>query len=651
MRYLTSVLAALALVCSLLALTGCPAVGETVALSALRLDQASQGWGAPQQNKSVDGAPLTVAGKRFAHGFGTHAESLLFVDLKGGATKLTGFAGVDDETEKRGSVVFELIADGRTVWESGILRGGEPAKQFDLDLTGVKLLLLHVADAGDGMNYDHADWAEVQITYAGAAPQTRAAPHEEPVILTPAPGPQPRLTGPKVFGVRPGHPFLFKVTATGRKPLTFAAAGLPAGLALDAKTGLITGEVARAGTYRPTLSATNSAGKASRELRIEVGEALALTPPLGWNSWNCWAGAVDADKVLRCARAMVSSGLSDHGFSYVNIDDTWQAKRGGQYNALQGNAKFPDLKGLCDQIHALGLRAGIYSTPWVKSYAGYPGGASNAADGSYDPNASGHGAYGFEEADAKQYAAWGFDYLKYDWNPNDVPHVAKMAEALRASGRDIVYSLSNSAPYEQASEWLRLAQCWRTTGDINDTWGSMSGLGFAQDPWGPFGGPGHWNDPDMLVVGHVGWGPNLHPTRLTPNEQYTHISLWCLLSAPLLLGCDLERLDAFTLSLLTNDEVLEVNQDPLGRQARRVCVRGRTEVWCRPLEDGGRAVGLFNRGEQEAPVTVEFDDCWVRGPQAVRDLWRQKDLGRHDHAFTTTVPRHGVVLVKLAGAK
>lgn len=624
-----------------------PVSAETVWLSSLDLSQTQQGWGGPRADRSVDNNPLTIGGEAFEKGLGTHSESLLFIALKGGTDRFTARVGVDGEVTNRGSVVFEVIADGETLFTSGVMRGGEPAKPVDVDLRGVKTLLLHVSDAGDGDTYDHANWAMAAFEVSGEAPVTIAAPGEEPIILTPKPAPAPRINGAKVFGVRPGNPFLFKIAATGDAPLRYEADNLPAGLTLDSATGIITGAVAQAGEYTAALRVSNELGTASRDLRIVVGEAIALTPPLGWNSWNCWAGAVDQEKVLGAARAMVASGLIDHGWTYVNIDDTWQAPRGGEFNAILNNPKFPDMKGLCDEIHGMGLKAGIYSTPWVKSYAGFPGGASNSADGAWNPQDNGHGQYGFEEADARQWAQWGFDYLKYDWNPNDVPHVSKMADALRASGRDVVYSLSNSAPYDLADQWKRLSQCWRTTGDIVDTWGSMSGIGFSQDGWGYYGGPGHWNDPDMLVVGRVGWGPNLHPTRLTPNEQYTHISLWSLLASPLLLGCDLERLDEFTLSLLTNDEVLEVNQDPLGKQARRVQVEGRTEVWSKFLEDGSRAVGLFNRGEQETTVTANWADLGIRGPQTVRDLWRQQDLGSFDGQFSASIPRHGVVLVRV----
>ena len=217
------------------------------------------------------------------------------------------------------------------------------------------------------------------------------------------------------------------------------------------------------------------------------------------------------------------------------------------------------------------------------------------------------------DKDARQWAAWGFDYLKYDWNPIEVPETQQMPDAFKASGRDVIYSLSNHAPFAGAADWARLANAWRTTGDIRDNWKSMSDIGFPQDKWAHFAGPGHWNDPDMLVVGMVGWGPKLHPTDLTPDEQYTHITLWCLLSAPLLIGCDMTQMDDFTLSLLTNDEVLAVDQDALGQEATRISTAAETQVWAKPLADGTWAVGLFNLSGKEADVTLNLADLKLTG--------------------------------------
>ena len=503
------------------------------------------------------------------------------------------------------------------------------------------------------------------LSVLAAAALARGAdqPDNTAAILTPAPAATPRINGPSVFGVRPGSPLLYTIPATGERPMQFAVDNLPAGLALEAASGRLTGTLAKAGTYAVTLHATNARGATQKKFRIVVGDSIALTPAMGWNSWNCWADAVDQQKVLRSARALVSSGLVNHGWTYVNIDDTWQGQRTGKDGALQSNAKFPDMKALCTELHTMGLKAGIYSTPWVTSYASYAGGSADQADGSWSKEALGgekghhHGKYSFTSADANQWAAWGFDYLKYDWYPNDVPHTAEMSAALRASGRDIVFSLSNAAPIEHAADWARLANSWRTTGDIWDRWGTdgefwhfgVSEIGFSQERWAPTAGPGHWNDPDMLVVGQVGWG-HPHPSRLTPDEQYTHMSLWALLSSPLLIGCDMSQLDDFTKSLLSNDEVLDVNQDPLGKPAGRISMNGTVQVWARSLEDGSKAVGLFNLGDQPASVSVSWQELGIKGPQIVRDLWRQKDLGSFAEKFEATVPSHGVVLVKIRPA-
>ncbi len=492
-----------------------------------------------------------------------------------------------------------------------------------------------------------------------ATPAKSATPPQREILTPPAPE-TPRINGPSVFGARPGSPFLFAIPATGKRPMKFLAQGLPAGLKLDAATGQITGKLPKAGEHDVTLRARNALGSAEKKFRIVAGEKIALTPAMGWNSWNCWAGAVDQEKVLSAARAFVANGLAQHGWSYVNIDDTWQGKRGGPLNAVQPNRKFPDMQALCDEIHRMGLKAGIYSTPFISSYANFAGGTADTADGAWPPekklDAAGKergqkrvGSFTFYRQDAQQWAEWGFDYLKYDWNPNRLPEIDAMAKALRESGRDFVYSLSNNAPFALAADLERLANSWRTTGDINDSWKSVSGIGFSQDRWAPFAGPGHWNDPDMLVIGKVGWGPHLHPSNLTPDEQYTHISLWCLLSAPLLLGCDLAQLDDFTLGLLTNDEVLAIDQDSLGQEATQVSSENGGLVYAKPLEDGSMAVGLFNTRSTAAKVTVTRASLkkLPEGKLKVRDLWRQKDLGAFGDEFTADVPPHGVVLLRL----
>ncbi|MBN2513045.1 MAG: putative Ig domain-containing protein [Sedimentisphaerales bacterium] len=494
--------------------------------------------------------------------------------------------------------------------------------------------------------------------FAQQAPE-RSSELSSAAIRTPLPPAVPRINGPSIFGVRPEHPLVYRIPATGDRPMTFSVDHLPAGLQVDSETGQLSGSVKEPGRYSVTLRASNAKGASEKKFTIVVGETITLTPPLGWNSWNCWGSRVTADKVLRSARGMVSSGLINHGWSYINIDDAWQGKRGGEFNGIQGNEKFPDMKALCDEIHAIGLKVGIYSTPWTTSYAVYIGSTSENPEGKWEKPTipkKGNvnkkilpwaiGKYSFVTNDAKQWAAWGIDYLKYDWNPIELPETREMYEALRSSGRDIILSLSNSTPFQNISDLCKLANCWRTSGDIRDTWESMNPKGFGVDKWAPYSGPGHWNDPDMLVVGYVGWGEP-HPTKLTPDEQYTHITLWCLVNSPLLLGCDLEKLDAFTLNLLTNDEVLAVNQDSLGRQALKVSQQDNLRIYAKPLEDGSTAVGLFNLGNKDAAVTAKWSDLNLSGKRTVRDLWRQRNLGQFEGQFQMTVASHGAELIQV----
>jgi alpha-galactosidase len=651
---------------------------QTVWLDDLNLGAASQGWGQPRKNHSVDGHTLTIAGKTFERGFGTHAESILNINLNGGAEKFSALVGLDDEINgnRAASVEFSVIGDGKTLWQSGVMRAGNAAKECQVALAGVKSLVLEVENVGDSIDFDHADWVEAKFDTPPGAQLAAVAGSNlpaEPYILTPAAPATPRLNGAGVFGVRPGSPFLFTIPATGRRPMQFFADNLPAGLKLDAATGQITGSLTTPGETTVTWRAKNSLGAAEKKFRIVCGGQIALTPPMGWNSWNCFAGEVTQARVKAAADAMVKSGLINHGWTYINVDDFWQNHRNSQDPTLRGefrdadgmivpNQRFPDMKGLADYIHSLGLKAGLYSSPgpWTC------GGCASS--------------WMHEAQDAQSYARWGFDYLKYDWcsygdiasrgsaNGKTVPRWSGsdtdiegavypykiMGDLLRQQNRDIVFSLCQ---YGMARVWRWggsvQGSCWRTTGDIGESWSSMSGIGFRQDQAAPFAKPGNWNDPDMLIIGQVGWG-NTHPTRLRPDEQYTHISLWCLLSAPLLIGCDMEKFDDFTLNLLNNDEVLALDQDALGKQATCVLTNGFARVYEKDLEDGGHALGFFNVGLM--PLKLDFNPLaqfGLGGAQHVRDLWRQTNLPDVDAAQGTlplVIPAHGVLLYKLTRA-
>ena len=637
------------------------AAAEVVWLSSLDLSKMRQGWGKPQVDRSITEKPLSIGGKEFERGVGSHAAATLWIEL-GGSERFLASVGVDDAALSRpGSVSFKVIGDGKKLWESGVMKPGDAAKAIDVDLGGVKVLLLMVEDGGDGINFDHADWAEARFVVSGEKPRALDAPREEAVILTPKPPRTPRINGPKLFGARPGSPFLFTIPATGDRPMKFSVDGLPSRLEVDPGTGQITGVLEEKGEYAVTFKATNALGTAERKFKIVCGDKLALTPHMGWNSWYVWENHV-TDQILRAAAdAMVSTGMIDHGYMYVNIDDCWSVKPGSPDPTLGGeprdaqrkinsNRRFPDMKALTDYIHSKGLKAGIYTSPGPTTCAGHVA------------------AHGHEALDVERYVEWGFDFLKYDWcsygniaKDGSLAELQKpyrlIGEILKKQRRDIVLNLCQYG-MGKVWEWGQEVggHSWRTAGDLG---GSFQGIGaalfrdgfdlYAQAELHKHGGPGGWNDPDYLLIGYLSnWSGQTVPSPLTPNEQYSHVSLWCLLAAPLILSGDITRLDDFTLSLLCNDEVLDVDQDPLGKPGCRVAKQEDAEVWAKDMEDGSKAVGLFNRGEFETAIKLSWSDLKIAGKQAVRDLWRQKDLGLFDTEFQARVPRHGVVLVRLS---
>jgi len=624
------------------------APADSVWVETLNLAYMSQDFGTPNPSKTVDGNPLTLGGVVFPHGLGSHAKSEIAINLKGVATKFVSMVGVDDERKSNGdaSVTFEVWVDGKKVFASGVMRGGQAPKLVSVDLKGAKKLVLTVGDADDGISDDHADWAGAIILLApGAAkPVSIGVPVEPARLVIPVTSPLPEIHGARIVGTTPGKPFLFLISATGKGPLTYSAKGLPPGVKLDSASGILSGTVKSSGTYTATVTVKSDLGTISRKLTIVGGEhKLALTPPMGWNSWNVWAGNVDDAKVRAAADAMITSGLAAHGFQYVNIDDTWEGKRDGNGEILT-NEKFPDMKATSDYVHSKGLKIGIYSSPGPKTCAGF------------------EASYQHEVQDANTYAKWGIDYLKHDWcsyggiaKNNSLEELQKpyfvMRDALYQANRDIVYSLCQ---YGMGEVWKWGAEvggnCWRTTGDINDSWGSLHGIYSSQDGHEKFAGPGHWNDPDMLVVGAVGWG-NPHPSHLTPNEQVLHISLWCMLSSPLLIGCDMSKMDPFTVALLSNDEALDINQDPLGKPAGRVAFKDGLEVWARKLYDGTTAVALVNSTVQGSAINATWAELGLKGSLPVRDLWLHKDAGNFSGVYSVEVPAHGCVLLKIGKAK
>ncbi len=369
------------------------------------------------------------------------------------------------------------------------------------------------------------------------------------------------------------------------------------------------------------------------------GQTIAATPPMGWNSWNHFAGRVTEADVRSAADMLVSTGMRDAGYIYVNVDDTWQGERDGQ-GVLHPNERFPDMKALGDYIHSKGLKFGIYSSPGAKTCGGYAG------------------SLGHEAQDAKMYADWGVDFLKYDLcsfedemkkvraeRPDD-PEAAKklmiaayrkMGDALKATGRPILYSLCQYG-VDQPWKWGPEvgATMWRTTDDIDDSYWRMITIGFSQAGLSKYAGPGHWNDPDMLEVGN---------DKMTEDEYKTHMSLWVILASPLLAGNDLSKMSETDKSILMNKEAIAIDQDALGKQGDRLYQSGDLDVWTKPLSGGRVAVGLFNRSWSNREVSVDLAQIGFKNGASVRDVWKKKDLGRRSGVVRDWIPKHGATLL------
>jgi alpha-galactosidase len=358
---------------------------------------------------------------------------------------------------------------------------------------------------------------------------------------------------------------------------------------------------------------------------------LARTPPMGWNSWNLFAAKIDDATVRTMADAMVSSGMRDAGYVYVNIDDTWEGQRDAGGN-LQPNHKFPDMKALADYVHSKGLKLGIYSSPGPRTCGAYPG------------------SYGHEDQDARSFATWHVDYLKYDWcsaamlyQDADLRAVyQKMGSALQATGRPIVYSLCEYGRGRVETWGPEVGgNLWRTTDDIRDEWSSMLDNIERQASTAAAAGPGHWNDPDMLEVGNG---------HMSDEEYRTHMSLWALAAAPLLAGNDIRSMSPAIRDILLNKEVIAVDQDPLGRQATPD-KRGTLETWVKPMADGGVAVGIVNLGATAAPAAVRAGDLHLARITGVRDVWRHRDIKLQD-TYRASIPAHGILMLRFfAGAR
>jgi alpha-galactosidase len=473
----------------------------------------------------------------------------------------------------------------------------------------------------------------------------------------------PVITQPSLTGNYPNTPFLFSVPTIGKRPIIWSAEGLPPGLELDASTGIIKGNVSERGDFPVTISAENSYGKTSSKLIIKIGDLLALTPPMGWNSWNTFDVNISDSLIRQIADSMVSSGMKDVGYQYINIDDLWQLPDRDENGKIQINTeKFPHgIKAVADYVHSKGFKLGIYSDAANRTCGGVAG------------------SYGYEEQDAMDFASWGIDLLKYDYcnappsRDTAIVRYKRMAEALKKTGRSIVFSIcewgeggipphglaGGRKPYEWAASVG--GNYWRTTLDIRNAWlldvynaGSNSIMQILDmnAPLADYAGPGHWNDPDMLVVGidtskttvvsHSG------ARGCTIEEYKSHMSLWCLMTAPLLAGNDIRNMNKDIKEILLNREIIAVNQDPLGKQAKRIRDDGDSEVFAKPLEDGSWAVGLLNRNDSEnKKIRITWNELGISGKWNVRDLWEHKEIGRFSDQFEIEVKPHQCVMIRI----
>ena len=645
--------------------------------------------------KSVDGNPLTVAGKTYARGFGTHPESAVAFTANGKVKAFDALVGIDDDAKKAGSgksygkpmASFFVWADGRIAWSAKDVQLGQKPIAVHVDLTGVREIILETRSARQWTAFDAAngDWLDARFTCGAdgeVTVQDDPALFEQLGMLTPAEKPEPQFNGADIWGVRPGHPVIFRIPVSGVRPMSFTAENLPAGVTLDPAKGILGGVAPqKKGDYDIVVTAKNAKGEAKRTIRLAVGDTIALTPPMGWNSWNVWCYRLTAEHAMASAKALQDSGLGDYGWAYINLDDWWEMNNSGCPRVEQRkqdfggredvvgpardangkiipNRSFPDMKKLTDYIHSFGFKAGLYSGPGPLTC-----GRCEAS-------------YKHELQDAESWADWGFDYIKYDWcsygnvfaeelkaagekappragvrHPGYEKPYKLMGECLRKQKRDIVYSFCQYG-MGKTEEWGEAAggNCWRSWDDLKDDWNWLE-LALDSHIGGEFhkyNKPGWWADPDMMIVGRQYSFGSDHPTYLTPNEQYTHVSLWAMVGSPMLIGCDLTKLDAFTRNLLANRGVIAISQDRLGQVAKRIRHVDSESVWVRPLADGATAAALVNR----APVTREIRVSFVElglgdGEHWAKDVWRDRCEGKHAGYYVATVPPHATKLVYL----
>ncbi len=489
---------------------------------------------------------------------------------------------------------------------------------------------------------------------------------------------KPQINSPEFFGVRTAKRFFYTVPVSGSRPMEIIVKNLPKGVSFDNKLGVISGRISKNGSYQIKIVATNKIGVVSKPFAIVVGDKLALTPPMGWSSWYSYGRKAKESDILKTAQLMKHYGLDQYGWSILEIDDPWTNQPDEKdslwerlthkvnnevYQYHEGPANLPDRKGklrasdgqlrpnqyftnieqTVKQIHDLGFKVGIYSSPGPLTCGGVAG------------------SYGHELQDAQYFARVGFDYLKYDWcsygvfaKDNSVEELMKpytlMGNALKNQSRDIVFALCQ---YGMGDVWKwgyqTGGQLWRTGDDVRDNWSSVYAAFKKLADKSEFVHPGRWNDPDILQIGAVGAESREgNSNHLSKEEQHTVMTMWCLLSAPLFIGANFEHIDPFTLSLITNNEVIAIDQDASGKAANlKITLDNKVEVWTKRLNDGRIAVGLLNPNDTDQAFDFQFSLIGEDNIYRVRDLWQKKTLGKALKALPCNIPSHGILLITI----
>lgn len=461
----------------------------------------------------------------------------------------------------------------------------------------------------------------------------------------------PHITAPSVYGASPCKPLRYKIPVLGERPIAFSAQSLPAVLILDSQTGIISGSIQTAGQYRVTLRAENALGTDIKELLLDIApDNISRTPLMGWTSWNVYRDEVSQEKIYGIAKALRESGLSEFGYQYVNIDSGWQGEYGGKFDAILPKPTFPDMKKLCGDVHDLGLKIGIYSTPMQLAWGGgfLPGCTQAPLDPHFADTYFGIGQVHKEKNNVDQWCDWGFDYLKYDWAPSDIQNAGLMRQCLSESERDFAFSVTVRADIKYKDFWMKNCSSWRDNCDSDDQWEKVMEIIDDSERWTGLCCPGHFFDVDMLEVGKILCREN----KLTEDEQLVAFSYRVIFPSPLQISCDVTHLSDFDLALFCNEEIIAVNQDALGIGAHAIvddqsfdehqAVVKHIKVFKKPLEDGGYALGCFNFGTTTESITLPLGKITT-----LRDLWAKQDINLESENLLLTLKPHTVRMFKV----